>query len=328
MIFNTSRHRIHYQIPGPVAKIVRRLYIIPMVNFPAGHESLISQTKNLLQKYELKARKGLGQHFLVNSRILKNILRAADLSSGDTVIEIGPGMGVLTRELVEQSGYVIAVELDNGMVELLQETLADYPNISIIHRNVLETEPEDLIEQEKSKFPATISTPEKYKLVANLPYYITQPIIRHFCEARLKPQVMVIMVQKEVARNIVAQPGDLSILAISVQFYGRPQIVGYVPANNFYPAPKVDSAILKIDLYPRPPVEVTGEKSFFKVVRAGFCAARKQLGNSLAQGLDIPKPEALSLLQKAEVSPQKRPEVLTLEEWARLEKVYSEAKSI
>jgi 16S rRNA (adenine1518-N6/adenine1519-N6)-dimethyltransferase len=259
---------------------------------------------------------------------LHKITRGADLSSRDLVIEIGPGMGVLTRELADLSGYVIAVELDTKMVELLQETLMAYRNFSIINRDILEVEPQDLIEQEQSKFPATISDILRYKVVANLPYYITQPIIRHFCEAKLKPQSMVIMVQKEVAQNIVARPGDLSILAISVQFYGRPQIIDYVPAGNFYPAPKVDSAILKIDLYPDPLFKVTGEKNFFKVVRAGFCARRKQIANSLAQGLDIPKPEVLSLLEKAEVLPRKRPEDLTLEEWARLERLFREANKI
>ena len=136
---------------------------------------------------------------------------------------------------------------------------------------------------------------------------------------------MVIMVQKEVAQNIVAQPGDMSILAISVQFYGKPEIIDYVPAGNFYPAPKVDSAILKIEMYPEPAVKVTSEENFFKIVRAGFCAARKQVANSLSQGLDIPKAEVLSLMQKAGVSPQKRAEALTLEEWAHLEKIFAEA---
>jgi len=135
-------------------------------------------------------------------------------------------------------------------------------------------------------------------------------------------------VQKEVARNIVARPGDMSILAISVQFFGKPQIIDYVPAGNFYPPPKVDSAILKIDLYPKPLLKVTDEASFFKVVRAGFCAARKQIANSLAQGLDISKSEVLSLLEKAEVSPRKRPEDLTLEEWACLEQLFREAHII
>jgi 16S rRNA (adenine1518-N6/adenine1519-N6)-dimethyltransferase len=295
---------------------------------PASIGSLLSQTRDLLARYELKARKGLGQHFLINSGVLNKITRVAALSSNDLVIEIGPGMGVLTRELVDRSGFVIAVELDTKMVELLQGTLTSYRNFSIINRDILAVEPLDLIEQEKSRFPSSISDFRQYKLVANLPYYITQPIIRHFCEAKLKPQSMVIMVQKEVAQNIVARPGDLSILAISVQFYGRPQIIDYVPAGNFYPPPKVDSAILKIDLYPDPPFKVTGEESFFKVVRAGFCARRKQVANSLAQGLDIPKLKVLSLLEKAEVLPRKRPEDLTLEEWARLERLFSEANKI
>ncbi len=287
-------------------------------------ESLLSRTRDLLREYELHARKGLGQHFLVNSGVLKNITHAADLSPQDLVLEIGPGLGILTRELVEQSGYVIAVELDPHMVELLQQTLSEYKNFSLIHKDVLEIEPQDIIEQEISKFPSSVN-PKQYKLVANLPYYITQPIIRRFCEAKLKPSVMVIMVQKEVAKNIVAQPGDLSILAIAVQFYGKPQIVGYVPAGNFYPAPKVDSAILKIDMYTQPRYPVSSEAHFFKIVRAGFCAARKQVANSLAQGLAITKPEVLSLMQPAGVDPQKRAETLTLEEWSRLEKVFAEA---
>ncbi len=247
------------------------------------------------------------------------------MSSGDVVLEIGPGLGVLTRELVKHSGYVIAVELDAGLAKLLQENLSDCSNFSLINRNILDLEPQDLINREKDRFPASITDPEKYKLVANLPYYITQPIIRHFCEARLKPQIMVLMVQKEVARNIVAGPGDMRILAISVQFYGKPEIIDYVPAGNFYPVPKVDSAILKITLYPQPVLEVTSEKNFFRIVRAGFCAVRKQLANSLAQGLDIPRAEVLSLVQKAGVNPQIRPEKLKLEEWARLEKVFAEA---
>jgi 16S rRNA (adenine1518-N6/adenine1519-N6)-dimethyltransferase len=291
----------------------------------SSERSLLPQTRQLLRQYELHARKGLGQHFLVNPAILHKILQAAELSSGDVVLEIGPGLGVLTRELVKHSGYVIAVELDAGLAKLLQENLSDCSNFSLINRNILDLEPQDLINREKDRFPASITDPEKYKLVANLPYYITQPIIRHFCEARLKPQIMVLMVQKEVARNIVAGPGDMRILAISVQFYGKPEIIDYVPAGNFYPVPKVDSAILKITLYPQPVLEVTSEKNFFRIVRAGFCAVRKQLANSLAQGLDIPRAEVLSLVQKAGVNPQLRPEKLKLEEWARLEKVFAEA---
>ncbi len=289
-------------------------------------KSLLSQTKEMLRRYELKARKGLGQHFLVNSGVLKTITRAAELSEEDLVLEVGPGMGVLTRELVTQAGYVIAVEVDALMIDLLLETLSPPGKFSLVNRDILEVEPADLIQQEQNKFPSTIKDPQKYKLVANLPYYITQPIIRHFCESKLKPQVMVIMVQKEVARNIVAGPGDLSILAISVQFYGHPKIIGYVPAGNFYPAPKVDSAILTIEMYSEPPVAVTDERHFFKIVRAGFSSARKQVANSLSQGLDIHKAEVLSLMQKAKINPQKRAEDLTLEEWSHLDKIFAEAE--
>jgi len=289
-------------------------------------KSLLSQTRNLLRQYELRVKKGLGQHFLVNSSILKHITQAAELSPADLVLEIGPGLGILTKELATQAGWVIAVELDKNLLALLRETLSPYRNFSILNRDILEVDPLDLIKGEKGKFPESITDPLKYKLVANLPYYITQPIIRHFCEAKLKPQVMVIMVQKEVADNIVAKAGNLSILAISVQFYGKAEIIGYVPAGNFYPAPKVDSAIVKITLYPGTWLDVTDEKSFFRIVRAGFCARRKQVLNSLSQGLDIPKSEVLFLMQKAGVSPQKRPEVLTLEEWARLEKTFSEVQ--
>jgi 16S rRNA (adenine1518-N6/adenine1519-N6)-dimethyltransferase len=301
---------------------------IPMTEIFSQERSLLSRTKDFLQQYGLKARKGLGQHFLVNSSTLNIITRAADLSSKDLVLEIGPGIGVLTRELVRQAGWVIAIELDTGLATMLQETLLPEKNYSIINADILEIEPLQLVQKEKIKFPTTMIDPLNYKLVANLPYYITQPIIRHFCEAKLKPRTMVIMVQKEVAQNIVARPGDLSLLAISVQYYGRPEIVDYVPARNFYPTPKVDSAVLKITLYPEPPLKVTSDKNFFKVVRAGFCARRKQVANSLAQGLDIPKPEVLSLMEEAGVSPQKRPETLTLEEWAYLEIIFSKAKII
>jgi 16S rRNA (adenine1518-N6/adenine1519-N6)-dimethyltransferase len=298
-----------------------------LIESAANQPSLLAQAKELLQQYQMHARKGLGQNFLVNSAILEKITQAAGLTSSDLVIEVGPGLGVLTRRLVEKSGHVIAVEVDERMVEVLQNTLGANSNLSLINRDILEVDPLDLIVQESSKFSSNLIQPYQYKLVANLPYYITQPIIRRFCEAKLKPALMVVMLQKEVAKNIVAKPGDLSILAISIQFYGKPQIVDIVPAGNFYPAPKVDSAILKIEMYPQPAVAVTSEANFFKTVRAGFCAARKQVANALSQGLDISKPEVRSLMQKAAVEPQKRAETLTLEEWARLEKVFYEVKS-
>jgi 16S rRNA (adenine1518-N6/adenine1519-N6)-dimethyltransferase len=163
-------------------------------------------------------------------------------------------------------------------------------------------------------------------VVANLPYYITSPALRHFLEASAKPKMMLVMVQKEVAEAIVAEPGKRSVLSISVQFYGKPRIVSYVPSKSFYPAPKVDSAILRIDVYSQPAVAVSDEKSFFELVRAGFAAPRKQIANSLAQGLKSPKPEVLALLEKADIAAQRRAETLTLEEWAQLWQVFARGK--
>jgi 16S rRNA (adenine1518-N6/adenine1519-N6)-dimethyltransferase len=162
-------------------------------------------------------------------------------------------------------------------------------------------------------------------VVANLPYYITSPVLRHFLEASARPQKMVVMVQKEVAKEIVASPGQMSLLSISVQLYGQPEIIDYVPARCFYPAPEVDSAIVRITLYPRPAVDITDKETFFTLVRAGFNAARKQLVNSLQQGLELPRDEVLSLLGKADIAPQRRAETLTLEEWSHLWRIFHQA---
>ena len=265
--------------------------------------SLLVQTRRLLRQFDLRARKGLGQHFLIDGEVLKNIIAAAELTSTDTIIEVGPGLGVLTRELAQRAGRVIAIELDNKLAALLKQTLAPFNNVTIINDDVLKLE------------PASLAT--DYKVVANLPYYITSPVLRHFLEAPIKPRVMILMVQKEVAEAIAARPGEMSILSVSVQLYGEPKIISDVPAGCFYPPPKVDSAIVRVDLYPQPKVAVD-EEDFFELVRAGFSAPRKQLANSLAQGLGVPKSDALALLKAAGISPQRRAETLALEEWARL----------
>jgi len=285
-------------------------------------EPLLAQTKGLLHHFDLRARKRLGQHFLIDEEVLKLTTSAAELTSADVVMEIGPGLGILTKELAKQAGWVIAVELDSKLAAILKQTLASFDNVTIINKDILRIEPSALIQEAKTRFPPAIKEPLSYKLVANLPYYITSPVLRHFLEASLKPQIMVIMVQKEVAEAIVAEPGQMSVLSISVQFYGQPRIISYVPAHCFYPAPEVDSAILQIAPYPQPAVTVTDDRSFFQLVRAGFSASRKQIGNSLAQGLGLPKAEALSLLTEADISPQRRAETLTLHEWARLWQVF------
>ncbi len=266
---------------------------------------LLAETRRLLRQSDIRARKGLGQHFLIDSEVLEAIIAAAELKPDDLVVEVGPGLGILTKELAQKAGGVIAIELDDGLAALLKKTLAAFNNVTIVNGDVLKIEPKELVKG------------RNYRVVANLPYYITSPVLRHFLEAIAKPQAMVVMVQKEVAEAIAAKPGDMSLLSVSVQFYAKPEIISIVPAESFYPAPEVSSAILKIDVYPKPKVDVD-EKGFFDTVRAGFAAPRKQLANSLAKGLGRDKAEVLPFLQKANIDPSRRAETLTIEEWAEL----------
>jgi 16S rRNA (adenine1518-N6/adenine1519-N6)-dimethyltransferase len=272
---------------------------------------LLAETRRLLHQSDLRARKGLGQHFLIDGGVLEAIIAAAELDSDDLVVEVGPGLGILTRELAQRAGGVIAIELDDKLAALLKKTLASFNNVTIVNGDVLKIEPEGLVKG------------RGYKVVANLPYYITSPVLRHFLEAEAKPEAMVVMVQKEVAEAIAAKPGDMSLLSVSVQFYGEPRIITIVPAESFYPAPKIDSAILKIDIYPEPRVDVD-EKGFFDTVRAGFAAPRKQLANSLAKGLGREKSAVLPFLQKANIDPSRRAETLSIGEWAALQRVLGE----
>jgi len=285
---------------------------------------LLAQTRGLLRKFNLQARKGLGQHFLIDDEVLKMITSAAELTATDVVLEVGPGLGVLTRELSRQSGWVVAIELDNKLAAILKQILASFSNVTVINADILQIDLAALLSDQRTVLPPALSSSFGYKVVANLPYYITSPVLRHFLEASLKPQTMVVMVQKEVAEAIVAEPGQMSILSISVQLYGEPVIVDYLPAQCFYPAPEVDSAIVKINLYSQPPVEVADTESFFTLVRSGFSAPRKQIGNSLAQGLRLPKAEVLPLLGRADIVPQRRAETLTLNEWAKLWQVFQQ----
>jgi 16S rRNA (adenine1518-N6/adenine1519-N6)-dimethyltransferase len=283
-------------------------------------DSLLNRTRKLLRRYNIRAKKGLGQNFLVDEKVLQTILDAAELTPADTVIEVGPGLGIMTAELAKRAGWVIAIELDNRLADILKETLPA-ENVVIINKDVLGTDPGALLQGGIPHFPEAI---KPYKVVANLPYYITSPVLRHFLEASVKPERIVVMVQKEVAEAIVAGPGQRSVLSISVQFYGKPEIVAYVPAASFYPPPEVDSALVKIDVYPRPPLEVDDEGRFFKLVRAGFTAARKQAVNSLAQGLGLNKAEVLVWLGKAGIDPTRRAETFTLEEWGSLWRTYNQ----
>jgi 16S rRNA (adenine1518-N6/adenine1519-N6)-dimethyltransferase len=260
-----------------------------------------------------RPRKSLGQNFLVDRTVPPRIVAAAEVGPGDHIVEVGPGLGVLTEELAgrldpEQGGRLVAVELDRDLMPHLEERFADWPQVALVQGDVLDISPGEL------------TGGRAYKLVANLPYYITSAVLRHFLESEDRPERLVVMVQREVAERIVASPPDMSLLAVSVQFYGRPKVMFRVPPGAFRPAPKVESAVVRVDVYPpgESPVTTADEGAFFRVVRAGFSQKRKQLGNTLASALGVPKAEVAARLQSVGVDPQRRAETLSLGEWGGL----------
>jgi 16S rRNA (adenine1518-N6/adenine1519-N6)-dimethyltransferase len=221
----------------------------------------------------------------------------------------------LTETLAAQAGKVIAIELDNNLAEILKKHFSVSAGVTVINQDILKINPADILGEQT-----------EYKVVANLPYYITSAVIRHFLEAPVKPDTMVLMVQKEVAKQITAQPGEMSLLSVSVQLYGKPTLVDTVGAGCFYPAPKVDSAILKIAVYTEPKIPADDITGFFDIVRAGFSANRKQLPNSLSNGLKVPKTDVIPLLEQAGIDPKRRAETLTIDEWGGLYKVFKGKK--
>lgn len=279
---------------------------------PLSSEELWRLTpKALLRRLGLSARKGLSQSFLTDSYVARDIVNAAELSPEDEVLEVGPGLGVLTRELVKVARRVVAVELDPKLAGLLP-TLAPAPKcLEVIQADILDFDP-------------SYAFANRYKVVANLPYHISSPLLRKLLTAQLKPTLMVVMVQKEVAERMAAKPGDASLLSIMVQLYARVSIVRYVSAAQFYPMPKVDSAVVKLEVYDRPPVVVDDPEAMLKVVSAGFSRRRKQLHNALAQSLWFPPGGAYEVLEMAGIDPARRAQTLSLEEWARLYRAYRE----
>jgi 16S rRNA (adenine1518-N6/adenine1519-N6)-dimethyltransferase len=260
----------------------------------------------LLRAHGLRPKKGLGQNFLTDPRALERIVAAADLSPEDVVVEVGAGVGTLTRSLAKQAGHVVAIELDEKLLAILREQVADLPNVRIIHGDIL-------------GIPDLGFCSLAYKVVANLPYYITSAVLRHFLASEPRPRLMVVTVQREVAERIVAKPGDMSLLAISVQFYGQPSIVVRIPAGAFYPPPQVESAVVRIDVGDKPTVALgsqVDEATFFRVVRAGFGQKRKTLRNSLSAGLGLAPATVEEALIRANVLPSRRAETLSLQEWA------------
>jgi len=264
----------------------------------------------LLKQHGLRADKKLGQNFLQDPFALESIASAAEIQPTDTVLEVGPGLGSLTRYLAVAARQVIAVELDADLIPPLETITKPYNNVHIVHGDILKISPKELIH-----------TPD-YLVVANIPYYITSAVIRHLLENDLKPRRIVLTIQKEVAERICAQSGDMSLLALSVQVYGQPRVAKRIPANAFFPAPKVDSAVLCVDTYPFPKIQPELLNTFFKLTKAGFSQKRKTLRNSLSSGLHISTVEVEDLLTKVEIDPKRRAQTLSIDEWQRLCTLY------
>lgn len=268
-------------------------------------------SQHLLRKYGLHPKKGLGQNFLADPAHLQKIIEAANLSAETVVLEIGPGLGALTGPLTQVAGAVAAVEVDAAMVAVLAAEVKA-PNLKVVQADILAVDPAQVLADAFAQF----SPGDPYAVVANLPYYITSAIIRHLLEAPYPPQTITVTIQKEVAERIAARPGDMSLLAVSVQFYGQPTLCHVIPAEAFEPSPKVDSAVLRIDRHAVPPVAVDDVSLYFRVVKAGFSQKRKQLKNSLAAGLHLSQPQAAELLEACGIDPRRRAETLSLAEWA------------
>lgn len=269
----------------------------------------------LLRRYGLSPSKGLGQNFLIDEHFLKQIAQAADIGAEDTVLEVGAGIGNLTRRLAQQANIVVAVEKDLKIIPLLNEVVGSYGNIRIVAGDILQLDPQQLMQR------------DGYIAAANIPYYITSALLRHILEAPLKPKRMVLTIQTEVARRICANPGDLSLLALSVQVYGKPQIVLDIPASAFYPIPKVNSAVLRVELFPQPLVPPELLDDFFHLTKAGFNQKRKMLHNALCGGLAWSKDVVTDLLASSNIDSQRRAQTLSIDEWHSLTANYQAIKS-
>ncbi len=261
---------------------------------------------DLLRRHGLRPRKSLGQNFLIDEAALGRIVAAAALTTGDSVLEIGPGLGSLTRHLAVAARDVVAVELDQTLLPALNEVVAPHSNVRVVHGDILDLD------------PAVLVADADYKVVANIPYYITSAVIRHLLEARRRPTVIVLTIQREVAERLSAAPGDLSLLAVSVQAYARAEVVARIPAGAFYPRPDVDSSVVRLTALPQPVFGELDADRFFRVVKAGFSQKRKQLRNALSAGLSRPAQAVDAWLNAAGVDPKRRAETLTLAEWTTL----------
>lgn len=277
-------------------------------------------TIEVIQKYEFKFQKKFGQNFLIDTHVLDKIIRAANITKDDMVLEIGPGIGTMTQYLAEAAGKVIAVEIDKNLIPILEETLADYDNVRVINEDVLKVDLKKLADEENGGRPV--------KVVANLPYYITTPIIMGLFENGVPLESITVMVQKEVADRMQTGPGnkDYGALSLAVQYYAEPYIVANVPPNCFMPRPKVGSAVIRLTRHTNPPVEVKDEKLMFEIIRASFNQRRKTLANGLnnSANLNFSKEKITEVIEKLGKGASVRGEALTLEEFAKLANLLSE----
>lgn len=262
--------------------------------------------KTLLESFDIQPRKSLGQNFLHDPNMLDKIVALAELKPDDRVLEIGPGTGLLTERLARVAGQVIAIEVDERLQPVMEDIVVAHPNLTIRYQDILDIDMQ------------TVFSGESYVVVANLPYYITSAILRHLLETNHRPRRLILTVQQEVAERMVARPDEMSILSVSVQFYGRSRILARLKPGVFWPRPDVDSALVRIDTYDQPPVDVPDEQAFFRVVRAGFGQKRKQLKNAISAGLHLDTEATRALFESAGIDPHRRAETLTLEEWAQL----------
>ena len=272
------------------------------------------RTIEVIKKYEFCFQKKFGQNFLIDGHVLDKIIAGAGVTKDDMVLEIGPGIGTMTQYLAEAAGKVVAVEIDRNLLPILQETLADYDNVKVIHADVLSLDLQKLVQEENGGRPI--------KVVANLPYYITTPIIMALFEQHVPLANVTVMVQKEVAARMKSGPGskDYGALSLAVQYYAEPYIVANVPCNCFMPRPNVDSAVIRLTRYEEPPVQVKDEKMLFKIIRASFNQRRKTLQNGLnnSSELNFTKDQIAAAIAEAGFSPSVRGEALTLEQFAKL----------
>jgi 16S rRNA (adenine1518-N6/adenine1519-N6)-dimethyltransferase len=273
--------------------------LLPSMNVP-----------RLLSDYGIRPDKSLGQNFLQDDSALRKIISVSQIAPSDTVLEIGPGLGSLTRYLAISAKEVIAVELDKSLLPILSSVVKGFENIRVIQGDILKIKIADLFKS------------DSYQVVANIPYYITSAIIRHLLESQPKPKSIVLTVQKEVAQRICAKPGDMSLLALSVQVFGQPEIVAEIPSDAFFPEPNVDSSVIRLDIFSEPAIPAIYLDSFFRLAKAGFSQKRKTLRNSISAGLSISVGDAEELIKKSGIDPKRRAETLSISEWTTLTKLF------